>query len=38
MNVLIRALARLDVRDMTVAEPDLEEVFMHYYEEGGDRA
>ena len=38
MNALIRALAQLDVRDMTVAEPDLEEVFMHYYEEGGDRA
>ena len=38
MNALIRALAHMDVRDMTVAEPDLEEVFMHYYEEGGDRA
>ena len=38
MNALIRALSRLDVRDMTVAEPELEEVFMHYYEEGGDRA
>ena len=38
MNALISALAQLDVRDMTVAEPDLEEVFMHYYEEGGDRA
>ena len=38
MNALISVLAQLDVRDMTVAEPDLEEVFMHYYEEGGDRA
>ena len=38
MNALIRALSQLDVRDMTVAEPELEEVFMHYYEEGGDRA
>lgn len=37
MNALIRALARIDVRDMTVAEPDLEEVFLHYYEEGGER-
>ena len=38
MNALIRALSQLNVRDMTVAEPELEEVFMHYYEEGGDRA
>lgn len=37
MNALIRALSRMDVRDMTVAEPDLEEVFLHYYEEGGER-
>ena len=36
---LITALAGLDITDMTVTEPDLEEIFMHYYEKekGGER-
>ena len=32
---LLAALARGQVRDLTVAEPDLEDVFLHCYEEGG---
>ena len=36
MNELIRFLANCQVTDLNVAEPDLEEVFMHYYAEGGN--
>ncbi|MBD5094881.1 MAG: ABC transporter ATP-binding protein [Subdoligranulum sp.] len=32
---LLNALARLPVADLTVTEPDLEEVFLHYYGKGG---
>jgi len=34
-NKLIAALAKGNIRDLTVSEPDLEEVFLHYYTEGG---
>ncbi len=37
MNALMRTLAQSDIRDITVTEPDLEEVFLHYYEKGGGR-
>jgi len=32
---LLRALAPLPITDISISEPDMEEVFMHYYE-GGD--
>ena len=32
-NVLMSALAALPLQDVDVAEPDLEEIFMHYYTE-----
>ena len=38
INALIRALAAQNIADLTVSEPDLEEIFLHYYEEGGERA
>lgn len=31
-DVLLKTLASLPINDITIAEPDLEEVFMHYYE------
>ena len=34
MAALLSALAAGDVRELTVSEPDLEEVFLHYYQEG----
>lgn len=35
-EVLLNALAALPLTDVNIAEPDLEEIFMHYYgEEGG---
>ncbi len=38
MDALLRALSRGQVRDLTVTEPDLEEVFLHYYEKDGEKA
>lgn len=35
INALLRALAGHPVTDVSIAEPDLEEIFMHYYLEGG---
>lgn len=32
INTLIRELAKLSITDIAINEPDLEEVFMHYYE------
>ncbi len=36
MNSLLRVLSEGTVRDLAVTEPDLEEVFMHYYEKDGE--
>lgn len=33
---LLRTLAPLPVADITIAEPDLEEIFLHFYEKGAD--
>ncbi len=35
LHPLLAALADGDIRDLTVTEPDLEEIFLHYYESGG---
>lgn len=35
MGELLTVLQVGDVRDLSISEPDLEEVFLHYYEEGG---
>lgn len=37
MNSLLQALAAGRVSDLSVSEPDLEEIFMHYYEKDGDK-
>ena len=37
MGSLLRTLASGQVDDLTVTEPDLEEVFLHYYEKDGER-
>lgn len=36
INELIRILSSCNVSDLTVTEPDLEEIFLHYYEKDGD--
>ena len=33
-----RRLADGDVHDLSISEPDLEEVFLHYYGKGSDRS
>ena len=38
MDLLLNRLAQSPIRDLTITEPDLEEIFMHYYEKGGDQA
>lgn len=35
MTALLATLGRGHIRDLSIAEPDLEELFMHYYEDGG---
>ena len=36
VNRLVQTLSRSRLRDLTVAEPDLEEIFLHYYQDGGE--
>ena len=38
MNVLLRRLSEGDITDLSVSEPDLEEIFLHYYEKDGEKA
>lgn len=38
MNRLLQRLAQGTILDLRVSEPNLEEIFLHYYERGGDRA
>lgn len=35
INELLHVLAKGDVKDLSVSEPDLEEIFLHYYQDGG---
>lgn len=37
MNALLQALSSGKISDLTVSEPDLEEIFLHYYEKDGKR-
>ncbi len=36
IKVLLNTVNSLPIYDMTITEPDLDEIFMHYYEKGGD--
>lgn len=35
MNQLVHALTSCHINDLTITEPDLEEIFLHYYEKDG---
>lgn len=35
INVLLKELSTRPILDLSISEPDLEEIFMHYYLEGG---
>ena len=37
INLLLSHLGRHPVMDLTISEPDLEEVFLHYYTEGDEQ-
>lgn len=36
INALLRALSREPIQDLSISEPDLEEIFLHDYATGGD--
>lgn len=38
INQLLRKLSDGNILDIYISEPDLEEIFLHYYEKDGDRA
>lgn len=38
ISSLIRRLSEGDIRDLNISEPDLEEIFLHYYEKEGEQA
>ena len=33
MNELVKHISKSDIKDISITEPDLEEIFLHYYEE-----
>lgn len=35
INQLLHTLSTGNIKDLTLAEPDLEEIFLHYYKKGG---
>lgn len=35
INVLVKHISNMKIKDLSITEPDLEEIFMHYYEEEG---
>ena len=38
MDILLKRLSTGHITDLTVSEPDLEEIFLHFYEKDGDRS
>lgn len=36
IGALLKRLSSSQLEDLTITEPDLEEIFLHYYEKGGD--
>ena len=37
LNRLLSTLAAGNITDLSVSEPDLEEIFFHYYKDGGKK-
>ena len=37
INLLLKTLSTGHITDLSVSEPDLEEIFLHYYEKDGDK-
>ena len=36
INELIRGLSDIRLTDLDISEPELDEIFMHYYQDGGE--
>ena len=36
INELLQVFAKQNIQDISISEPDLEEIFMHYYTDGGE--
>ena len=36
INQLLQVFAKQNIQDSSISEPDLEEIFMHYYKDGGE--
>ena len=36
IQALLRVLSEQKITDLTISEPDLEEIFLHYYLDGGE--
>jgi len=36
INHLLQVFAKQEIKDLSISEPDLEEIFMHYYTDGGE--
>lgn len=36
VNILLQELSKQHILDLSISEPDLEEIFMHYYLDGGE--
>ena len=36
INQLLQVFAKQNIQDVSISEPDLEEIFMHYYKDGGE--
>lgn len=36
INQLLQAFSKQNIQDISISEPDLEEIFMHYYVDGGE--
>ena len=34
VKMLLDALAKIDIADLNISDPELDEIFMHYYEKG----
>lgn len=37
INDFLQYISKYSIDDLSISEPDLEEIFMHYYLDGGDR-
>ncbi len=37
INEFLQFISKFRINDLSISEPDLEEIFMHYYLDGGDR-